>query len=57
MAVGLEIARAIGWRRIVPLAAIGVLAATLAREWGGREKSGLADDLDARPQARRRDAA
>jgi hypothetical protein len=57
MAVGLEIARAIGWRRIVPLAAIGVLAATLAREWGAREKSGLADDLDARAQARRRDAA
>jgi uncharacterized membrane protein len=56
MAVGVEIARAIGWRRIVPLAAIGVLAATLAREWGARERSEVADDLDARRQARR-DAA
>ena len=56
MAVGLDIARAVGWRRIVPLAAIGVLAATLAREWAGRERSGLADDPDLREEARR-DAA
>jgi hypothetical protein len=56
MAVGLDIARTIGWRRIVPLAAIGVLAATLAREWAGREQSGLADDPDVREEARR-DAA
>jgi hypothetical protein len=56
MAVGLDIARAVGWRRIVPLAAIGVLAATLAREWAGRERSGLAEDPDTREEARR-DAA
>ena len=56
MAVGLDVARAIGWRRIVPLAAIGVLAATLAREWAVRGRSGLADDPDVREEARR-DAA
>jgi hypothetical protein len=34
--VGLQIGRAIGWRRLVPLAAVGVLAAGLAKEWFGR---------------------
>jgi len=56
MAVGVEVARAIGWRRIVPMAAIGVLAATLAREWGGRERARAADEPNARAQFRR-DAA
>ena len=36
--VGLQIGRAIGWRRLVPLAAAGVLAAGLAKEWFGRER-------------------
>ena len=35
MAAGLEIGRAVGWRRLVPLFAIGLLAAGLAREWAG----------------------
>lgn len=34
--VGLQIGRAIGWRRLVPLAAVGVLAVGLAKEWFGR---------------------
>lgn len=34
--VGLQIGGAIGWRRLVPLAAVGVLAAGLAKEWYGR---------------------
>jgi hypothetical protein len=36
--VGLQIGRAIGWRRLVPLAAVGVLAAGLAKEWFGRDR-------------------
>jgi uncharacterized membrane protein len=54
LGVGLEIARTIGWRRIVPLAAIGVVAATLAKEWAGRESSGSAS---ADPDEAHRDAA
>jgi hypothetical protein len=33
LGVGVQIGRAIGWRRLVPLAAVGVLAAGLAKEW------------------------
>ena len=36
--VGLQIGRAIGWRRLLPLAAAGVLVAGLAKEWFGRER-------------------
>ncbi len=36
--VGLQIGRSIGWKRIVPLAAVGVLAAGFAKEWFGRDK-------------------
>jgi hypothetical protein len=35
LAVGIEIGRAIGWRRIVMLAAVGLLAAGLGKEWSG----------------------
>ncbi len=34
--VGLQIGQTIGWRRLVPLAAVGVLAAGLAKEWFSR---------------------
>jgi hypothetical protein len=41
--IGLQVARSIGLRRIVPLVAVGVLAAALAKEWfGGRQ-----DDAEA----------
>jgi len=35
LAVGLEIGRTLGWRRVVTLAAAGLLAAGLAKEWRG----------------------
>ena len=35
MSVGIQVGRAVGWRRIVSLAALGVFAAGLAREWFG----------------------
>jgi anti-sigma-K factor RskA len=44
LGVGVQIGRAIGWRRLVPLAAVGVLAAGLAKEWIGRNRpTGEAD--------------
>ncbi len=36
--IGLQVGRAIGWRRLVPLAAAGVLVAGLAKEWFGRDQ-------------------
>jgi hypothetical protein len=38
LGIGLQIGRSIGWKRIVPLAAVGVLAAGFAKEWFGRDK-------------------
>jgi hypothetical protein len=35
---GLQVGRAIGWHRLIPLAAVGVLAAGLAKEWFGRNR-------------------
>jgi hypothetical protein len=43
-AVGMQMGRAIGWRRLVPLIAVGVLAAHLAKEWFGNDD---ADERDA----------
>jgi hypothetical protein len=39
LTTGLEIGRAIGWRRIVPLVGVVLLAAGLARDWRGRDAS------------------
>jgi hypothetical protein len=39
MAVGMQIGQTIGWRRIAALVAVAVLAAGLAQEWSGRNKS------------------
>jgi hypothetical protein len=33
LGVGLQLARSVGWRRMVPLVAIGIIAAGVAREW------------------------
>ena len=44
-AVGMQIGQAIGWRRIAALVAVAVLAAGVAQEWSGRNKSGK-DDKD-----------
>jgi hypothetical protein len=35
LAVGMEIGRSLGWRRLATLAAVGVLAAGLGKEWFG----------------------
>lgn len=46
MGVGLQIGRTIGWKRIVPLAAVGVLAAGFAKEWFGRDKPAKEEQLE-----------
>jgi hypothetical protein len=38
LGVGIQIGRAIGWRRLVPLAAVGVLAAGLVKAWPERDR-------------------
>jgi MFS family permease len=38
LSVGLEVGRTLGWRRIIALAAAGLFAAGLAREWSNRER-------------------
>jgi hypothetical protein len=44
LGIGMQIGRAIGWRRLIPLAAVGVLAAGLAKEWISRgQPAGDAD--------------
>ena len=35
LAIGIEIGRTLGWRRIATLAAVGILAAGLGKEWFG----------------------
>jgi len=44
LGVGLQLGRSIGLRRLVPLIAVGVLAAGLAKEWVGSESSDSDDD-------------
>jgi hypothetical protein len=38
MGIGMQLGGAIGWRKVLPLAAIGFLAAGLAREWFSADK-------------------
>jgi hypothetical protein len=44
LATGMQIGRAIGWRRVVPLMAVGVLTAGLAREWFSSSPAEQTDD-------------
>src|SRR5712672_248744 len=44
MAMGFQIGQAIGWRRLASLAAVGLLAAGLAKEWLARDNPPAADD-------------
>ena len=46
LAVGMEIGRTLGWRRLATLAAVGVLAAGLGKEWfgSGAKRSGNPDN-------------
>jgi ABC-type nickel/cobalt efflux system permease component RcnA len=46
MAVGLQVGRAIGWKKLVPLLAVGVLAAGLGKEWFGRARAADHNDAD-----------
>ena len=39
LTLGLEVGRTIGWKRLVPVAAVAILAVTLAKEWTGRGKT------------------
>ncbi len=44
LAVGYQLGQAIGWRRLVSLAAVAVLAAGVTREWLGRDQAGADGD-------------
>jgi hypothetical protein len=49
LAVGIEIGRTLGWRRLMTLAAAGLLAAGLAKEWygsGGKRSESRDADTD-----------
>jgi hypothetical protein len=52
LSVGIQVVRTIGWRRLVPLLAVGVLAAALGREWLGQDRSTLSDEEDILPDQR-----
>ena len=44
LTLGLEIGRTIGWRRLVPIAAVAILAAAFAKDWAGRGKTEETED-------------
>jgi hypothetical protein len=46
LTMGLQIGRSLGWKRILPLAAVGILAAGLAKEWIGRNSAPPEEDDD-----------
>jgi len=46
LATGLQIGRALGWQKLVPLIAVGLLAAGLAKEWFGHDQPGDKDESD-----------
>jgi hypothetical protein len=46
MGIGLQIGHAIGWRKLVPLAAVGVIAAGLAREWFAHDRPRQDDNAE-----------
>ena len=46
LTVGLEIGRTIGWRRVVALAGVALLASGLVKEWTARSGSQDPDDDD-----------
>src|SRR5262249_61864770 len=51
VAVGVQIGQAIGWRRLASLAALAVLAGSVAKEWSARanpaDDDAAEDDADA----------
>jgi hypothetical protein len=44
MAMGFQVGQAIGWRKLASLAAVGLLAAGLAKEWFGEREAGPESD-------------
>jgi hypothetical protein len=46
LAIGIEIGRTIGWRRIMTLAAAGLFAAGVAKEWFGSGEKSQSRDTD-----------
>jgi len=50
LALGYQIGDAIGWRRLASLVAVGLLAASVAREWTGRRRGG-ADEAEGGPES------
>src|SRR5262249_35755345 len=56
LGIGIQVARAIGWRRVVPLLAVGVLAAVLGREWLGPAQPPISDEDGVLPEEPARDA-
>ncbi len=46
MAMGYQVGQAIGWRKVASLAAVGLLAAALAREWLGHKQASEDKDAD-----------
>jgi predicted outer membrane lipoprotein len=46
LGMGYQIGQTIGWRKLISLAAVGLLAAGLAREWVGRDRSQADDEHD-----------
>jgi hypothetical protein len=44
VAGAVQAGRAVGWRRFVPLLALGILAATVGMEWSDRRKPGRGSD-------------
>jgi hypothetical protein len=40
----IQVSRAVGWRKLVPLLAVGMLAAGVGLEWFGRERPQVEDE-------------
>jgi Ca2+/Na+ antiporter len=45
IAVGFQVGRAVGWRKLAALAAVGLLAAGLAQEWRNHDQAPADDDV------------
>ncbi len=46
LSMGFQIGQSIGWRRLASLAAVGLLAAGLAKEWFGRDSAASSESDD-----------
>lgn len=48
----IQVSRAVGWRKLVPLLALGILATGVGMEWFGRDKPEIESDENNRELAR-----